>query len=180
MRRIVEYTLLTADGVFENPVSWRFMDFRDDAYLRDGLALLESCEGKLMGRTSYEANSRIWPGPGKGHPWAARLNTMPKYVFSSTLDTPAWGNTSVIRGDVVAEVTKLKQQSGGDILIWGHTRLAETLLKHRLVDQIDLSIHPVMVGHGKPFLRDGQSANLKLVAVKSFSKIVKLSYEPEY
>jgi dihydrofolate reductase len=180
MRRIIEYTLLSADGVFENPVSWHFMDFRNDAYLRDGLGLLESCGGKLMGRTSYEASSRIWPGPGKGHPWAARLNAMPKYVVSSTLDAATWSNTTVIRGDVVAEVKKLKEQSGGDLLIWGHTRLAETLFRHRLIDQIDMSIHPVMVGHGKPFFREGLSANLKLVAVKSFSEIVKLTYEPQY
>ncbi len=75
---------------------------------------------------------------------------------------------------------KLKEQSGGDLLIWGHTQLAEALFRHQLIDQIDLSIHPVMLGRGKPFFRDGLSANLKLAAVKSFSKIVKLTYEPQY
>jgi dihydrofolate reductase len=77
----------------------------------------------------------------------------------------------------VAEVTKLKQQDGGNLLVLGHGRLAQTLLHHRLLDALDLSILPVIAGHGKPFFRDGQAAKLKLAATKSFSKIVKLTYE---
>jgi dihydrofolate reductase len=85
-----------------------------------------------------------------------------------------------VRGDVAAEVTKLKQQNGGDLLILGHGLLGQTLLKQRLLDVLDVAIYPVLVGHGRPFLRDGQTAKLKLAATKSFSKIVKLTYEPQY
>jgi dihydrofolate reductase len=132
-----------------------------------------------MGRTTYEGFSRLWPG--RAHPWADRLNAMQKYVFSSTLENADWNNSTIIRGDVTTEVTRLKQQAGGNLLIWGHGLLAETLLKQRLVDVLDLSIHPLVLGHGKPFFRDGQNATLQLVAAKTFTKgIVKLTYEPQY
>ena len=105
---------------------------------------------------------------------------MQKYVFSSTLEKAAWDNSAIVRGDVVAEVTKLKQQEGRDLLIWGHGLLAETLLKQHLVDVLDISIYPVVAGRGKLFLREDQNADLSLVTTKTFSKgIVKLTYEPK-
>jgi dihydrofolate reductase len=178
MRKLIEYTLVSADGVFENPQGWGAMSFRDDAYVRDGLGLLLACDAMLMGRNTYEAFARIWPG--RTDPWAVRLNAMQKYVFSSKLKKADWNNSIIVRGDVAAEVAKLRQQEGRDLLTWGHGLLAETLLKHQLLDVLDLSIHPVVAGHGKLFFRDGQGANLKLVATKIFSKIVKLTYEPQY
>jgi dihydrofolate reductase len=178
MRKIIEYTLLSLDGVFENPQSWGFVNFRDDAYLRDGLGQLLACDAMLMGRTTYEICAKVWPS--RTDPWAARLNAMRKYVFSSTLEKADWDNSTIVRGDVVNEATKLKQQEGGDLLIWGHGLLGQTLLKHGLIDVLDLSIHPVIAGHGKPFFREGERANLALVASKSFSKgIVKLTYVPQ-
>jgi dihydrofolate reductase len=180
MRKIIEYTLLSLDGVFEDPVSWNFMDYRDDAYMRDGLALLLACDAMLFGRNSYESSARIWPERAIRHPWAARLNEMKKYVFSSEIEGADWNNTTIIRGDVATEVAKLKQQEGRNLLVLGHTLLGESLLRDKLLDVIDVSIHPVIVGTGKQFFRDGQSAKLKLVATKSFSNIVKLSYEPQY
>jgi dihydrofolate reductase len=77
-------------------------------------------------------------------------------------------------------VAKLKQQDGGDLLILGHGLLGEALLKQRLLDVLDVAIHPVLVGHGKRFFREGQAVKLKLAATKSFSKIVKVTYEPQY
>ena len=89
--------------------------------------------------------------------------------------------STIVRGDVVAEVTRLKQQEGRDLLIYGHGLLGETLLKQHLLDVLDLSIHPLVVGQGKQFFREGENATLRLVAAKSFSKgIVKLTYEPQY
>jgi dihydrofolate reductase len=121
-------------------------------------------------------------GPGRkgAHPYATRLNEIPKYVFSSRLEIAAWNNSSIVRGDVAAEVTKFKQQDGGDLLVLGHGLLGETLQRRRLIDVLDLSVLPVIVGHGKPFFREGQAVKLKLAATKSFSKIVKLTYEPQY
>jgi dihydrofolate reductase len=179
MRKIIEYTLVSADGVFEDPQNWGLRNFQDDAYRRDGLGQLLACDAMLMGRRTYELLAHAYPS--RTDPWADRLNAMPKYVFSSTLDTAGWENSTVVRGDVAAEVTRLKQQDGRDLLIWGHGLLAETLLKQHLIDVIDVSIYPVLAGRGKPFRRDGQNTDLSLVATRTFSKgIVKLTYEPRY
>jgi len=178
MRKIIEYTLVSADGVIGDPQNWGLRNFQDDAYLRDGLGQLLACDAMLMGRHTYEFLARAYPS--RTDSWAARVNPMPKHVFSSTLEEATWENSTIARGDVVAEVTKLKQQEGRDLLIWGHGLLAETLLRADLIDVLDISIYPIVVGHGKPFLRDGQNTNLRLVTTKSFSKgIVKLTYEPQ-
>jgi len=178
MRKVIEYTLLSVDGAFEDPARLGFMQYRDAAYLRDGLGLLSACDAMLMGRNTYESSAKIWPS--RADPWALRLKEMRKYVFSSTLNDATWNNSKLVRGDVAAEVAKLKEERGGDLLIWGHGFLGETLLKRRLIDVLDLSIHPLVVGHGKLFFRDDQKVKLKLVATKTFSYIVKLTYEPQY
>lgn len=147
-------------------------------YLRDGLGLLLSSDAILMGHTTYESWAKIWPG--SAHPWAARLNAIPKYVFSSTLETAAWNNSTLVRGDAVAEVSQLKEQQGGNLVVFGHGLLGETLLTHHLIDLLELEIHPLILGRGRQLLRQDQTASLKLVAAKSFSKgIVRLSYEPQ-
>ena len=178
MGQIIEYTLVSLDGVIENPAGLGFMDYRDDAYLRDGLGLLMACDAMLFGRTTYEANARIWPG--RQHPWAPRLNTIKKYVFSSSLPAADWNNSTLLRGDAIDEVKQLKTAEGSKLLVWGHTSLAEALLRHQLIDVIDVSVHPLVIGRGKQFFREGQSVKLRLAATKTFSKIVKLTYEPEY
>jgi dihydrofolate reductase len=178
MRNIVEDTLVSLDGVYAGAAISRFAEYRrDEAYILDGLAQALACDALLMGRTTYEDVSRIWPI--LTDPWADRINAMPKYVFSSTLEKADWNNTTIVRGDVIAEVTRLKQQEGRDLLIYGHGLLAETLLKHRLLDTLSLSIFPLVLGQGRLLFRQGETATLKLIATKSFSKgIVKLTYQP--
>lgn len=102
---------------------------------------------------------------------------MPKYVFSSTLTTTEWDNCTITGPDVVAATARLKKATRGDLLIWGHTRLAETLMRHGLVDVLELSIHPLLVGHGGLLLREGLEMPLRLVSAKAFSQIVKLTYQ---
>jgi dihydrofolate reductase len=178
MRNMIEYTLVSLDGVYAGAAISEFSAYRDEAYMRDGLAQALACDALLMGRTTYEDFAKVWPR--RTDPWADRINAMPKYVFSSTLEKADWTNSTIVRGDVVDEVTRLKQREGGDLLIYGHGLLAETLLKHHLLDVLDLSIHPLVVGQGKQFFREGETARLRLVATKSFSKgIVKLTYEPQ-
>jgi dihydrofolate reductase len=179
MRKIIEYTLVSVDGVFEDPQNWGLRNFQDDAYLRDGLGQLLACDAMLMGRHTYEILAKVYPS--RTDPWGVRVNAMQKYVFSSTLGQASWDNSTVVRGDVAAEATKLKQQEGGDLLIWGHGLLAQTLLEKRLVDVLDISIYPVLAGHGRMFMREGQEAGLRFVTAKTFSKgIVKLTYEPTH
>ena len=178
MGKIIEYTLVSVDGAHSDPAGLGFMRFRDDAYLRDGLGVLCTCEAMIMGRGFYEASAKMWQSRPE-HPWAPRLNTMAKYVFSSTLKTTEWDNSTIISGDAVAEAARLKEATSGDLLIWGHTRLAETLLRHGLVDLIDLSIHPMLAGRGGLLFRDGLEVPLRLVSAKCFSQIVKLTYQPQ-
>jgi dihydrofolate reductase len=180
MRHIIENALVSLNGVYNEAVIPRFGEYRDDeAYMQDALDQALSCEALLIGRMTYELFITNWPK--RTDPWANRINAMPKYVFSSTLEKADWNNTTIIRGDVVAEVTKLKQQEGRDLLIYGHGLLAETLLKHHLLDVLDLSIHPLVLGQGKQLFRQGETAALKLVATKSFSRgIVNLTYEPQH
>ncbi|HEY0811770.1 MAG TPA: dihydrofolate reductase family protein [Pseudonocardia sp.] len=181
MRKVIEYVLVSADGVSEDPVGMRVGRYQDEAYLRDGLGLLEACDALLFGRTIYEDFAALYGG-GRGGThkpmWADRLEEIPKYVFSSTLEKGGWGNPTVIRGDVVDEVTRLKHQDGGNLLILGHGLLGETLLRERLIDVIDLTVYPLLMGRGEQFyFRAGQEAELTLAAVKTFSKVVKLTYE---
>ena len=129
MRKIIEYTLVSIDGVFEDPVRLGFMAYRDEAYLRDGLGVLYASDALLMGRNTYESSAKIWPS--RTDPWAARLNAMPKYVFSSKLETADWANTTLVRGDIVDAVARLKRQEGRDLLVWGHGMLGEALLEAR-------------------------------------------------
>jgi dihydrofolate reductase len=178
VRKLLEYSLMSLDGVMSGADIGSFFAYRDTAYYRDGLGQLLACDAMLLGRTTYQSFARLWPG--REHPWADRLNTMPKYVFSSTLECADWENTTLMRGDVVDAVTSLKQQPGGDLLIWGHGQLTQTLMRHGLVDAVDLSVHPVVLGHGSLFFREGESVRLRLIATKAFSRgIVKLTYEPQ-
>lgn len=177
MRKLIEYVLVSADGVYEDPVGMGVGEYQDEAYLRDGLGLLTACDAILFGRNTYEAFANLY-GRGTHKPmWSDRLTAIPKYVFSSTLDEADWGNPTIVRGDVVAEVTRLKQQNGGNLLILGHGQFGETLLRAGLIDLIDLTIYPLLAGHGKQYFQEGQTAKLTLTAAKTFSKIVKLTYE---
>jgi dihydrofolate reductase len=179
MAKLIEYTLISVDGVFDNPVGQGFMGYRDDAYIRDGLGLLSGCDAMIMGRNFFESSTQVWP-TRLDHPWADRLNRMRKYVFSSTLqDASAWGNSVLVMGDPTQEVARIKDASRGDLIIWGHTRLAETLMRAGLVDVLDDSVHPVLSGGGGLLLREGLNQPLRLVGTKCFTNIVKISYEPQ-
>jgi dihydrofolate reductase len=180
MPKLIEYTLISVDGVFDNPVGQGFMEFRDDAYIRDGLGLLSGCEAMIMGPNFFEGSAQIWPSR-PNHPWAERINEMRKYVFSSTLqDVSTWENSVLVTGAPVDEVARIKGESRGDLVIWGHTRLAESLMRAGLVDVLDVSVHPVLSGGGGLLLRQGLHQPLRLVATKCFTNIVKITYAPQY
>ena len=104
-------------------------------------------EAFLLGRRSYEWFTAKWPS--RSGELADRLNSMPKYVVSSTLEDPDWNNTTVLKGDVVTEVTRLKQELDGEIVIPGSIQLVRTLMEHNLVDELRLMIYPVVLGAGE-------------------------------
>jgi dihydrofolate reductase len=146
MRSIINSTYITLDGVVEAPHLWpslgRAGDERAERIQAD---LLESCDAVLMGRHTYEGFAPVWP-TRSGDPYSDRMNAMPKYVVSTTLTEPEWNNTHVIDGDVVGEVTRLKEAPGGDIVQYGFGDVSRLLLEHGLLDELRLWVHPLMLG----------------------------------
>ncbi len=108
-----------------------------------------SSEALLLGRVTYEGFAAAWPSRTDEFGFADKFNSMPKYVVSSTLKDPEWNNTTVLEGDVVDAVSKLKQEQDGDIVVHGSPQLVQTLVEHDLVDQYNLMVFPVVLGGGK-------------------------------
>jgi dihydrofolate reductase len=104
-------------------------------------------EAMLLGRTTYEELAALWPA--RDGELADRLNGLPKYVVSSTLEKPAWNNSTVLRGDAVQEVSRLKRELDGNVVVPGSIRLARTLIEHDLVDGLRLMVYPVVLGGGE-------------------------------
>jgi len=175
MRKIIESTLVSADGVIGSPPLWA-MDYRDEEVTRDALERLSGSDAMLMGRGTYELFAATWPG--QTDEFAQRMNGIRKYVFSSTLAGADWSNSTIVRGDVLAEVTKIKEQDGRDLALFGHGRLAQTLLENGLIDELRLSVHPVLAGAGLPQFSNGRKTPLKLVSAKTFTTgVVVLAYQ---
>jgi dihydrofolate reductase len=129
---------VSLDGVTADPGSWAIFD--PDAG-QEAAQELRALGGMLMGRGTYEYFADVMPK--QTGPYADAINAIRKYVFSSTLERADWNNSTIIRDDVVTAVNDLKQQDGGDLMMYGHGRLSKTLLEHYLVDEIRFSIHPV-------------------------------------
>ncbi|MFE6755366.1 dihydrofolate reductase family protein [Streptomyces sp. NPDC057684] len=123
-------------------------------------------EALLLGRRTYEWFAARWPS--RSGAWAERLNALPKYVVSSTLVDLEWNNSTVLDGEVVAEVTKLKQELDGDIVVYASRRLVRTLLEHGLADELRLIVHPVVLGAGERlFGETGDELSLRLLATRT-------------
>jgi dihydrofolate reductase len=155
MGRIVVTEFVSLDGVVEAPGGgedfrhggWSFEIARGDEGDKFKLDETHSSEALLLGRVTYEGFAAAWPS--RDGEFADKFNTMPKYVVSSTLEDPEWNNTTVLKGNVVDEVAKLKQDQDGDIVVHGSPRLVQTLIDHDLVDEFRLMVFPVVLGSGK-------------------------------
>jgi dihydrofolate reductase len=178
MRSIVWSEYISLDGVVEEPGEWSIPYFSDDLAKYKSDELLAS-DALLLGRVTYEGFAAAWPAMEEIEgDFAVRMNTLPKYVASTTLEKAEWNNSTIIRENVPAEVAKLKQESGKDILIGGSGALAKTLIAHDLIDEIRMLVHPIAVGTGKR-LFDGanESIGLTLVDTQAFdSGVVALTY----
>ena len=176
VRKIIESTLVSLDGVIGHPQVWA-NDYFDKEAQADALEQLLASDAMLMGRRTYEIFAQVWPALGSEY--ADRINSIRKYVFSSTLERAEWNNSTIIRGDVAAQVAKLKQQDGQDLVIYGHGPLGQTLLEHGLLDELHFAIHPLIVGGGALLFREGAKTPLKFVAAKTLGTgVVVLSYQP--
>lgn len=166
MRKIIESTLVSLDGVIGDPHLWA-TDYFDSEAERHALEMLLASDAMLMGRRTYEFFAAAFPH--QTGDYGDRINTIRKYVFSSTLQKADWTNSTIVSGDVPAEAAKLKQQAGKDLVIYGHGLLSQTLLKHHLLDELKLWIHPLLVGRGKLLFREGEKENLTLVGQKTLA-----------
>jgi dihydrofolate reductase len=174
MRKIINSAFISLDGVTEDPSSWAVFD-PDSG--QEAAHELQALGGMLMGRGTYEYFADVMPK--QTGPYADAINAIRKYVFSSTLETADWNNSTIIDDDVITAVTELKQHDGGDLMMYGRGRLSQTLLENHLVDEIRFSVHPVLVG-GRPVgAGNGQTLPLKLLgATPSPSGVVALTYVP--
>ena len=155
MGRIVVTEFVSLDGVVEDPGGggdfkyggWSFEIDRGAEGNEFKLDETRASEALLLGRVTYEGFAEAWPS--REGEFADKFNTMPKYVVSSTLDDPEWNNSTVLSGDVPAEVAKLKDEIDGEILVAGSAQLVQTLLENDLVDELRLMVFPVVLGGGK-------------------------------
>jgi dihydrofolate reductase len=174
MRKIINSAFVSLDGITEDPRSWAVFD--SDAGDDAAQALL-ALDGMLMGRGTYEYFADVMPQVTG--PYADAINSIRKYVFSSTLESADWNNSEIIRGDVVTAVTELKQRDGGALMMYGYGRLSKTLVEHDLVDEIRFSVHPVLAGGRTVGAGIGQTLALKLLGANpSPSGVVALTYAP--
>jgi dihydrofolate reductase len=182
MRKLVVGTFLTVDGVMQAPGGpdedreggfehggWS-VNYWDDVM---GQIITESTlqgDALLLGRKTYEIFAAHWPKVEGDDPIAAKLNSMPKYVASRTLDEVTWNNSTMLRGDVAGAVAELTEQPGGAIQVTGSGDLIQTLMEHDLVDEYQLWVFPVVLGEGKRlFARGAMPAALKLGDTKTSS-----------
>jgi dihydrofolate reductase len=155
MARIVVTEFISLDGVMEDPGGgedfehggWSFAFDRgqDGNEFKTGETM--DADAMLLGRVTYEGFAAAWPG--RAGEFADRFNTMPKYVVSSTLENPEWTNTTVLKGDLTEEVTKLKEKHDRDVIVHGSAQLVQALLENDLVDELRLMVFPVVLGKGK-------------------------------
>lgn len=181
MRKLVLTAFMTLDGVISDPGEWQGPWFDDDLN-RLALERIRRSDAILMGRATYDIFAGAWPNAPRDE-FVDRINSLPKYVVSTTLDKAEWNNTSIISEDVENQVAELKKQDGGDILIYGVGRLAHTMLRAKLVDELEMWVHPVMLGNTDPnglLVRDGTKLGLKLVRTEiTGTGIVVCFYEPD-
>jgi dihydrofolate reductase len=180
MRRLVNSTYISLDGVIEGPHHWPALGSQDERGDQLQTDLLLGCDAVVMGRRTYEVFAPVWP-TRSGDPLSDQMNAMPKYVVSSTLTDPEWNNTTVIASDPVAAIRELKEQPGKDIVQYGFGPLSHALLAAGLLDRLVLWIHPFLIGRGGPedlLYRDSELTTFELVDVTQLkSQIVVLSYE---
>lgn len=186
--KVVVSEFVSLDGVMEDPGGaegyehggWSFKFNRGPEGDKFKVDELSAAGALLLGRTTYQAFAKAWPSIKDPDGFADKMNSIRKYVVSNTLTDPeaTWNNTTIVRGDMAAEVAKLKARSGGDLLVFGSARLAQGLAEHGLVDDYRLMVYPVILGGGKRLFADlGKMATLNLIESRAAGDgIVMLTY----
>jgi len=176
------WNMVTLDGFFEGPKSWE-IDWHEYVWGEEleqiATEQLKSTDMLLFGRVTYQGMAAYWSS-AKGE-IADFINNIPKIVFSRTLEKAEWNDTRLVKENAVEEVTKLKQQSGKDLFIFGSANLSSTLMQHGLIDEYRLSINPMILGGGNPlFKASPHRMKMKLLEARPLkSGCVILRYQPE-
>jgi dihydrofolate reductase len=179
VRKVVSGLFISLDGVTESPDQWQFDHF-DEGMAEFLSGMLAEQDAVLLGRVTYQEWADYWP-TSQDEPFASYINTVPKYVVSTTLnDVSAWQNSTLLKGSLAEEIGRLKQQPGKNIGVAGSPTLVRSLLQDDLLDELTLAVHPVVAGKGKRLFQDG--SDLKRLALTD-SKITPtgvaiLTYRP--
>ena len=177
--RLVATEYLSMDGVFDEPGHWSGPWFKEEAgkFKWDEL---QASDALLLGRHTYEGFAKAWPKMTGTGEFGEKMNSMPKYVVSSTLDKVEWTGSKLIKGNVAEEVQRLKKMPGQDLVLSGSGQLFNALAQENLIDLYRFMVHPVILGKGKRLFADGVDArNLELTDTKRFATgIVILEYHP--
>lgn len=187
MARIVVSEFLTLDGVMEDPGGaeafehggWSFQFDRGPEGTKFKVDELFAADALLLGRVTYQGFAKAWPT--MHDEFADKMNGMRKYVVSTTLsdEMATWTNTTVLRGDVVTEVTRLKSAPGGDLLVAGSARLVQALVQNGQVDEYRLMVYPIVLGTGKRLFKDAAPTKLTLGEARSTGDgVMMLTYHP--
>jgi dihydrofolate reductase len=184
VRKVIMFNMVTLDGYFEGPnhdIDWH----RTDEEFNDfSIEQIKTADSILFGRVTYQLMESYWPTPdalANDPEVAGSMNSTPKYVFSRTLDQASWSNTTLIKGNAVEGVAKLKQQAGKIMLLCGSADLAADLTAHGLIDEYRLMVNPVVIGSGTPLFKEvKEQLNLKLLKSRAFGNgNVLLYYQPD-
>ncbi len=182
MGEIVVTEFLSLDGVMEDPGGaeggpnggWAFRSDRGPDGDTFKLDELMASDAQLLGRVTYEGFAKAWPAMG-GDPFGDKMNDMPKFVVSTTLETAEWNNSTILGS--IDDVAALKEQFAGDILVVGSATLAQSLLAHDLVDRLHLMVYPVLLGSGKQlFADDAQPKTFVLTGARTSADVAILTY----
>jgi dihydrofolate reductase len=187
MARIVVSEYITLDGVVEDPGGaehfehggWSFQSFNDE-YFSYKHAELFACGCLLLGRVTYQALQAAWPMRSDATGLSGRMNSLPKYVVSQSLNDVSWYNSTIIRPPLVEPISQLKSRHTKDILVIGSRMLVQLLMAHDLVDEYRLLLHPIVLGNGQKLFEDTKVRNLRLTGTRSFATgVVVLTYVPD-
>jgi dihydrofolate reductase len=188
MGKIVVTEFISLDGVIEDPGGsedyrhggWTFEIDRGEEGDKFKLDELVEAEAQLLGRVTYEGFAAAWPAMEDGAGFAEKMNSMPKYVVSSTLREASWENTTILSGELADEVARLHREIDGVILVAGSAQLVQGLLEHGLVDELRLMVFPVLLGEGKRLFGDvNEKKSLRLTDSRTLGDgIALLTYEP--
>jgi len=177
--RLVATEYLSLDGIFEEPGRWSGPFFNEEA-ARFMWSELQASDALLLGRNTYEGFATAWPTMKGTGEFGGKMNSMTKYVVSSTLDRVEWTGSTLVKGDVVAEVRKLKKEPGHDLLLSGSAQLFNALMRENLIDLYRFMVHAIVLGKGKRLFDAGVDPRvLDLVETQRFGAgIVVLEYGP--